>query len=174
MNTQEISKQQMEGMRGLADTNIKISDAKNILFKLEETETEYLEEREKKAVKRIQQVLEDSKDVLDMVQKNYYEVTQFNNTVSSFADSVMELYGKLVTCLDKFDEKSDLFEKETLRQSNEFNEIKKQIKIDQVSNENEKSNIEKAKESLAERERKLESDRGTLDRAIKRLKEGKI
>ncbi len=48
----EVSTEQMNALKVLAETNVKISEAKQALFEMEKMETEYLIAREKKARER--------------------------------------------------------------------------------------------------------------------------
>lgn len=53
MNEHTVTSEELKALQALAKLNIKISEARETLEKLYETETEYLIERERKAVERI-------------------------------------------------------------------------------------------------------------------------
>lgn len=174
MEIQELNKENMDTVKELAATNIKISEAKNILFKLQEQETEYLEEREKKALARIDKVLEDSRELLANAKGNYEEIHEFCRTITSFAEFLSEAHTKFGGVLESFKERNDEWNKELDRQNAELAEIRKNITIERSLLANEKKNIEEARKSIEKEMKKMVDERGTLDRAIKRLKEGRI
>lgn len=164
----------MDSVKELAATNLKISEAKNIIFKLQEDETVYLEEREKKALVRIDKVLEDSRELLDLTKGNYNEVHEFCKTISSFANFLSEAHTKFGGVLESYKERNDEWNIEIDRQNAELEEIRKNITIERSLLANEKKNIEKAREGIEKEMKKMVDERGTLDRAIIRLKEGRI
>lgn len=53
MENHILEKKTMEAVKALSDLTLKISEQQNLLCKLQEEETEYLIEREKKAMERI-------------------------------------------------------------------------------------------------------------------------
>ena len=174
MNEITVTKDQHDALKTLADTNMKISEAKNALFKLQETETAYLTAREEKAMGRINKMFEDSKDILTQTQKNYNETQQFHNTVSSFAESLVEAHKKFQALLADFDSRNDVWEKEVSHHEKQVTEIKHRIEEDKAKNANEKKNLELAKKSLEIEKKRLEDERGTLTRVIERLKNNRI
>lgn len=169
-----ISKEHMDSLKALADTNMKIGEARGTLVKLQEVETGYLVEREAKAVAVIQKVVENSADLLKEVKTNYREVHDLCSVASSFAEFLVEAYGSFSALKTAFDEKSTLWEAQVKEKEAEFAEIRKQIKQDNVLLANDKESLEKAKKALDIDRKKVVADRGEVERAIKRLKENRI
>lgn len=174
MIEQELTKENMDATKELAATNMKISEAKNIIFKLQEDETKYLEEREKKALERIDKVLDDSRELLDLAKGNYNEVHEFCKTITTFANFLSEAHTKFGGILESFKERNDEWNKEIDRQNAELAETRKNILIERSLLENEKKNIEKARQEIEKAMIKMKDERATLDRAITRLKEERI
>lgn len=170
----EFEQEKMNSIKALADTNVKIGEARGVLEALKKEESVYLEEREKKAVEVVDKVLADSKEVLGEVKENYQEVKDLLNSASSFADFLKEAYGSFTGLVEKFSEKSAAWEEEVARQQKEFAGIRQQISNDQVRLKNDREAIEKKEASLLVEKRKIDDQRATLERAINRLKEGRI
>ncbi len=170
----EISKEHMDSLKALADTNVKIGIAKGALQKLEETETSYLEERENKAVLRIQKIFSDSKELIDGIKANYTEVKTLLNTASSFADFLVKAHEAFSGLVDRFNEKSIVWEAKVAEQEDEFAKIRQEIKNDKVRIANDKEALNSREAGLKLLEKKLRDERGTLDRAISRLKENRV
>lgn len=170
----EFEKEKMDSIQALADTNVKIGEARGVLEKLKKDEVVYLEEREKKAIEVVDKVLSDSKEVLGEATKNYQGVKDLLNSASSFADFLKEAYTSFTDLVSKFSEKSAIWEEEVTRQQKEFADIKQQISDDQVRIKNDREALVKKEASLADDKRKIDDQRATLERAINRLREGRI
>ncbi len=147
----------MDIVKELAATNMKISDAKNILFKLQEDETVYLEIREKKALAQIEKILDESKELLDKTHENYDEIHDLCVSVCSFADFLTEAHGKFQGLLETYKESSDRWDAEFAKRHAELAEIKKNLAVERSIIENEKKGIEKAKQKIKEAEALIES-----------------
>lgn len=174
MTEKVVTAQHMEALQALADTNLKISESRALLTTLEEAETKYLVERERMATTRITEVLEASREVVLETKANYDEVQRFHGSVVAFADFLRQAYARFEAVVTLFDEKSRLWTTNIERQEAEIAEIRKLFSVDRAKIANEKKNIEVATKDLENGNRKLEDDRGTLERAIKRLKENNI
>lgn len=161
----------MNSLKALADTNLKISEVRTTLIKLEETETEYLEGREKKAVEKIQKVLDESKDLVEKTQNNYAEVHQLCVTASEFSETFTKIYVQFKEMLLEFDARSELWNKEVERQISEFTEIKKLIKLDKQTIENDKKGIEQSRKTIKNDQTHIESQRAQIKSAFEVLKQ---
>lgn len=174
MNEQVLEKEKMDSIKALSDVHIRISDAKNILFKLQEDETEYLVKREEKALTRIKKVIEDSQDLLDKAHQNYDEIHLFLQTITSYADFLQESHTKFQGLLTDFEERNTLWEEQVKRTEEGFAKQRQFIKQDAEEIEARRDAVEKATKQITNEKRKLESDRGTVERMIIRLKENRI
>lgn len=170
----EFEQEKMNSIKALADTNVKIGEARGVLEALKKEESVYLEQREKKAVEVVDKVLADSKEVLKEATENYQEVKDLLNSASSFADFLKEAYSSFTTLVGRFSEKSEIWEKEVARQQEEFAVIRQQISDDRVRIKNDREAIQREREVLSNEKRKIDDQRATLERAINRLKEGRI
>lgn len=174
VNIIELDKEKMNAVRELASVGVKISDAKNALSKLKEEEKTYLDEREKATVAKIQAVLDDSADLLKSAHGNYEQIHGLCQTISAFCDFLIEAQGEFHGLLEAFVEHREGWDKEFERQNAELAEARRGIAVERSFLENAKKDVEKAQEKLKEDRIKIADDRGTIDRAIKRLSEGRI
>jgi len=170
----EINKETMDSLKALADTNMKISEAKSTLYTLQKEQVEYLRNREKLTLEQVQKVLDNSKALVRETNENYEQVKTFYNTVSSYAQFLSEAHTNFDSLIGVFAEKSELWSQEIKRQEDEILTQKNRLKADHAKITDEREGIERAKVKLQEVERKLTSDRGTLERAIQRLKNNRI
>lgn len=168
-----VDTQKMDALKALADTNLKISEAKGFLIKLQEIETDYLVEREKKAVARIQNVLIESRELFHEVSTNYKEVNDLCRSASEFATFLGEAFRDFNSLVKDFDMRQDLWEAEVRAREAEFAEIKKLINVDRVLLKNDQDSVKRDKELLDIAKKKLSDDQGEVRRAIKRLKENR-
>lgn len=169
-----VSKQNMEGLKTLSEITLKISDAKNLLFKLQEDETEYLILREKRAMERIQKVIDDSGEMVKEADKNYEKIQELFNGISEFASNLVSIQEQFTSLFSAFNERNVLWEADMAKQQDEILDIRNKIKVDQIKIENDSKSIDIAKQKIKDDQRKLDSDRGTVERAIIRLKENRI
>jgi predicted nucleic acid-binding Zn-ribbon protein len=174
MNIQTLDKQTMDTLKTLAETNVKISEAKGVLLELEASKETFLSGRELEATKRVETVLENSGEILEKIQKNYDESHQLLSTISGFVDFLNEAKDRFLSVVENFDKRQVLWEESVSKHEKTVADIQRKIKVDQVGIETDKKTLKKGWENLEKAEIKLKSDQGLLERNIKRLKEGKI
>ncbi len=171
---QELEQQKMESIRAIADANMKVSEAKNLLFKLQEDETEYLVLREKKAMDRIQKVVDESQEILKQADQNHGQIKELLIGASQLVQDLLKFQQGLQGLFTEFDERNVEWEQKIGKQQDDLAEIQKQQSIQKVQIENDNKSLEKGRLKLSQDQKKLDSDRGTVERAIKRLKENRI
>ena len=174
MNTHELDKANMDSVKELADTNIKISEAKNILFKLQGDEKSYLDSREVKALEVVQKVLNDSAELLKEAKGNYLEIHELCTTANQFVQFLLEGYAQFQNIVKDFNEHSELWEQKIRKREGDLAEVRRGLEVDKTVMANDRKSLETAKKQFLNDKKKLESDQGTLQRAIKRLKENRI
>ena len=164
----------MEALSALASVSMQISEARNVLFELQSTETEYLVSREKKAVKQIEKIVSESSGLFNEAQKNYALVNDFAKEVTECATKLNELYADFTNLVAKKEQKLALIEDSIKNQMEVLENTKKAMRVEMEGVAGQKNVIEKMKKAIDVENKKLTDQRGTLDRAIKRLKEGRI
>lgn len=159
----------MDSIKALADTNLKISEAKNLLFKIQEEESNYLIERENKAIIKIQETLDSSRDLIKETKENYQEVHDLAHSASQFAGELIAFYEKLQDIKENFDKKSEIWEESVKKQNEEMSEIRKSIDIDKLIIENDKKSIEDAKIHIKSEYKRIESRNSQIKSALEVL-----
>lgn len=174
MKEEQISQEKMKAMQVLAETNVKIGEARGILTNLKAEEALFLDEREQKALARVQTILDESEETLKKAFSNYEEIKKFASTASDFANFLLEAYNDFQELKKTHDEYTQEWEKKVESTETHLSEIKEQIKVDQEQIASDKESINKAWKAIGEEKRKIRSDRATLETAINRLKKGRI
>lgn len=165
-----VTTEQINSLKILADTNLKISDAKNTLQKLQEEEKEYLQKREAEVHLMITKVLEDSKDLLEKTKHNYKEVKNFHNVTLSFSEFLKEMYEKYRVFVEDFDKRSELWNEIYNKEIEEIGELKKDIARDNEEIKRKNKTLEEDQEKLKKDRRHVESQQQTLEISYKELK----
>lgn len=171
---QQTSRDHMEALNALAQTNLKIGEARGLLVKLQEDETFYLIERERKAEMVIQGMLERSGTLLAEISKNYAEVMEYSRDVASLGEFIVSMSEDLRRMVEEFDAKDAAWWVKVGKQNEEFEKIRKDIKRDQILVNNDRIAVEAEKAKIALAWRKISDENSQIERAIKRLKENRI
>jgi len=169
-----LTKEKMDAVKALADTNIKISEARDTLAKIKALESSYLSDREKKAIEMIEKIIKDSENLLKEAKNNYEEIISLYNTVSGFSSFLTDSYGKFKEMLVEFEKKNILWTASLNAREEELSQISATIRLDKVRIKNDRESLNRKEEDLKLERRKINDDRAVIDRAITRLKEGKI
>lgn len=164
----------MEALEVLAKTNLEIGEAKSALKGLKDSTAAYIKEREGETLKMVQRVLSESADVFKMVQKNFTDTQQFQNTVSEFAKYLVEAQQEFSELVAMFEEYSALRNEEAQKQLKEVENFRKSVQIAHEKNEADRGELEQAKKNLAKEAKRVKDQRDTVARTIERLKKGRI
>ncbi len=174
MEIHEVEKQKMEVIQALATVNMKVSEAKGLLSKLEEQETEYLIEREARVMARIGKVLEESQQAIIDAHGNYAEKQKVAQSLSDFVTLLVETCEKFEKMREAYDEKTIVWENKVKTDETRLAELQRLIKVDGELLKEGKDALDRRENKLKQMERKITDDRGVIEREIKRLKEGRI
>ena len=174
MDIKTVEKGKMDALKALADANIAVSGVKATLATLKEEESEYLLEREQKALKEVQKIINDSETVLKTALENYTVIHQFGKDASELAVFVLEAYGDFKVLQSSFKELTEEWERSVVATKTSLEEMKKAILLDKGQLKLDQKAVETGWKAIAESKRKIKDDRETIERAIIRLKEGKI
>lgn len=174
MEIKTVDKQQMEALKFLAETNLKIGEAKTLLQTLQEDETKYLVGRENKVLARISVLLDDSAAILAESSGNYEKVKELYEAVCSFADLLAHAHDDFKAFEEQSLEKIALEEARLRNIEGTIADQRQQINVDRVKIENWTKSLNQREEKLIDDTRKVASDRAAVDNAIKRLREGRI
>lgn len=170
MNYEEVTKEHMDALKALADVNLKVSEARNLLTKLQEGETEYLVSREKKAVDRIQSVLAESTQLLEETTKNYEVIHDLAKSVTQTAKFLSDAHRDFGLLIEEKDKHYEAWEGDIKVQEEGIVSLRNGLKVDLSTVESARKQVESDKISLERERKKIEDQRGTLARAVARLK----
>lgn len=168
--TEDIEQQKRDALRLIADTNMAVSKAKNDLFAIQRDETTYLEEREKKAIARIQAVLDDSKDILDQAHGNYSAVKELCRDISELCSFLSEASGKFSDLLKVFEERNEAWDRDVEQTRAELAEISRKQALLATEQENEKKNIARDKAKILSDLKVIDSRQQQIKVALEVLK----
>lgn len=165
-----VDKQKMEALQALAETNLKVSEVRALLIKLEETEKEYLQGREQRAMERIKEVHAESAELLKETQQNYEGTRDILSSVSEFAEFLKGAYADFRGILDDFDRRNTLWEKNCTTWEAEAKATRDAIKVQQAKIENDKKANKQREQELEATRKQITDLKATLERTISRLK----
>lgn len=166
MNIQELNKQTMTAMETLANTNVKIGEAKGILQKLQEIETTYLEEREKATVLKIDSILNESEHLLSKIHSNHEEINHFYSTTASFVGFLSEIQDKFLKTITSFNQKADQWEEYVKKTQSKIDLLNRDIKVQQQGIETDKKSIEKGLKAIENGKKVIESRQAQIASAL--------
>ncbi len=169
-----VTKEHMGVLKALADVNLKVSEARNLLTKLQEEETEYLVSREKKALERVTNVLQQSHSLVEETNKNYETIEQFSKDVGEGAGLLQKAVEAFKGLTQSKDEHYKLWEGDIKNQEETIVSLRNGLKVDLSTVESARKQLEGDKVKLAQDRKTLDDDRAEVNRAIKRLKDKRI
>ena len=160
----------MDTLKVLADTNMKIGEAKLLLQSLSASETEYLQLREEKALDRINKMVSESSELLDTVTRNYSEVTDLANSASVMAAFLVEAYDVFHSLIEDFNKHNDEWEEKVRKNHEELSMSSIRIRSEQNAIDQDKKSIASAFNKIADEKRVIESRQQQIKSALAVLK----
>lgn len=141
---------------------MEISKARGLLVSLQETETLYLMNREKKVLDKINKAFEESREILNSTRENYAGVQEIISTISTFTSFLEGIHKSFNNLFDDFSERSVSWENKIDSQLIEIEEEKIKIKNDKLLIAKEKEFVKNSKEGLVALQTQIESKQATL------------
>jgi ABC-type transporter Mla subunit MlaD len=169
-----ITHQELESLKALSEANLKISEARNTLFRLKEEETEYLVERERQAMERVEATLKASESLVAEADKNYALVLQLVAQVTDFADKLEKTQQEVEGLASEVEQQAAALKEREEKLMADLQKQNKGIEITKKLLENRQKAIENDLKKLEKERIKIADDRGVIKRTIERLKKGKI
>jgi len=170
MDIQTVDSTKMEALKSLAETNLKVSNAKVTLAEIKNEHNAYIKKREEKVLDQIKAIIDQSQKILDEAYANYEEVHDLSKSVDQISTFIFEAHSDLLSLNKLFDERSSLWEKDVAAVNEIMSAKKKQILVDQTLIKNDQDSIKKTYKAIAVQKRKLQDDRETMEREIERFK----
>jgi len=169
-----LEKTKFDTLKDIADLNVKVSEARNTLLEIEKEKESFIAKREKQTVVKITKVVKESEEMLSKATNNYEQVNTLVRVVTGYTESIREAHEDLKVLVKDYSEKNTLWEKNYENQVHSLSHLEKRINDDKKALKKEFSELAKQKELLGKQRIKLEDEKETIKRSIKRLKKGKI
>lgn len=174
MSIESLTKEGMTSAKALVNLNIEISEARNVLFKLQSEETSFIENREKKTFKAIQALVETSKDLIKEAELHHGEIKELFIETTQFLQRVQEVYTALQELRVTVTSSMNLFETNVSEHEGQVADIQKQFLAERASITSDKKFVIREKNKLQQEWRKIEDEKSTISRTIERLKNNRI
>lgn len=171
MNIQTLDQQTMTALETLAQTNVKIGEARGILADLKLTETSYFEEREKATIEKIQAVLDDSEGIVAKIHDNYYEITQFYADITSFVGFLSQIQESVQTTIESFNKKVDVWEGQTKREEERLGVLRQNVETQQKQLDIDKKSRTEALKKIKDEKQLINSRQQQIAEALKVLEQ---
>ncbi|MFA6095412.1 MAG: hypothetical protein WC767_01055 [Candidatus Paceibacterota bacterium] len=174
MSLETIKKEEMESMRVLAETNMKISEAKAALSGIETSKDEFMAAREKEALEVVASTLEKIAEMLKDIGTNYEKLKEIRGLVLNIVDFADTFSKQIVSMKEELSESSEKATEKIRSWRLELEKREEEIKASLLSIESEKSALSEAWEKLRKAQKRLESDQKALAVAYKEIQNKKI
>lgn len=120
-----VDREGMKALEAIAKANMDASAAQANVAALRATETEYIAEREGKAGAAVDRVLAESEAILEQASENSSAVVMLSSTASDVAAKVSDIVLAVRGVLERFDQKSALWEQNMQDRENKLADEKK-------------------------------------------------
>lgn len=169
MNETIVTTEQMNALKALSETNMKVSEAKATLIKIEETKQRYFKLRDDEAKARVANIVAESAEALEQARQNYYETTQLYHTVSSFAIALLETSESVHGMVADFEREKLAWDISLKEQESSLATLRQEIDSDALKIQGEKEGIKRQLALLQIEKAKVADMRGTIEREINRM-----
>lgn len=174
MDTTVLDPEKFNAMKELATISENIAKGEAVLKELKETTDAYVLEREENVKARIAEILKESYESLQKISENRDALQRYASELGSFASGLMELLKEYRALKVTLDEKAELDGKSLKEALEKIASARQQLEIQRGTIQADADANSRERAWIAEEKRKLADERATLDRAIIRLKEGRI
>lgn len=173
MNIQELDQKTMTALETLAQTNVKVGEAKGILENLKLTEMSYLEEREKATIIKIQSILDESETIVSKIKGNYEEVTTFYANVCVYVEFLSEIQRKVAVVIKTFNKNVIAWEESVKREEDRLGLLRRDIEIQEKKVAIDKKSLIAGFKKLADEAKLIESRQAQLISALQIIEKKK-
>lgn len=169
MDITEVDAQKMDSLKQLAETNLKVSESRVNLSKLQEEEETFIVDREKRTVERVNKVLADSKEIIEEANNNYTAVQELTSVAKDFASYLSEAFNSFRGVRDAHKENQDVWEKHVTDTEEKLSETRKILQIDRKILEIDKETLKKTRQELKKEKQKIDEEWEEVKREKVRL-----
>lgn len=168
----KVDREKMQALEELARTNIAVSDAHTALDDVKGLETDYLVEREGKAMAAVDRVLAESEAVVNQAMENYDAVNTVAADVRTVASRTVDLFNALKGIMARFDQKSALWLKNVEDREGKLEEKSRALAVQKRLLDNDRKSLDERALLLTDAEAKVAADREEVEKmfALKEVK----
>ena len=169
----QLSTDRMEAVADLASTNMRTSEARNMLAEAEGALADYLVKREGFARAVIDNLLDETNTALADTTAAIKDTAAFAREAMQFADRVIDLFNGVSSVMEEFDKKSALWEKNVADREGRLAEGQQHLASARKALEGDRKFLSEKALALDAAERRLASDRVAAADISKKVKEVK-
>ncbi len=166
---QNLEHDQFEAAKKLADIGTKIAAGRALLVELEQGKNDFLEGREAEAIKRVADVLAQSKTILSEIGNYHSELVGYSNQVNGFYDDLLYLLQSVERWKQEFDADLAAKNKEIDAKIKENKLILEQVQQARALLAGESEGIGIKRRNLNEQTTKINDEWATLGRAAEEI-----
>lgn len=168
-----IKSEHMEAMKALAETNMRLSEAKSDLFSLRSEESRYLEERRSAEKKAVSDALDESRGMLAEIQEIRESARDLARESLILSDKARESVAEFNRMRSELIESERVRGEEIIRMLSEVREERNSLANESAMIDARRKEIQSMEKGISDERRRIDSERGALERAVKRIKDKK-
>lgn len=167
----ELSQEQFEIKKELAEIQAQISRARGTFQLLEQQKEEWLKEREIEANKRITKLFEESVEALNNVSKNHHELELLTREITDYAVQIETFYKRTLEKAEALKEYEIRLKEDLDFKEHQLSIEKNKVKMLSDSLIKKRENLEQQMLDLQKKTEQVESQRLALKYAFDELEE---
>jgi uncharacterized phage infection (PIP) family protein YhgE len=171
---QTLEQEKFDTVRELSELGIAIAEGRAVLEKLKSDTDTYVAEREEKAIQKVAQVLEESRDALAEVAKNHEELTSYLRAARDYAGSLARLHESLQQLKATLLSATEALEERIERHRIEVDRVRLETRRQFTLLAGERAALASDKIRRDEEWRKIADKAQTLERTAARLKQNRL
>lgn len=158
----EIEHEKMEAMKALADITSQISIGREKLSELRLEMSSFLSERDRLDKLRLTKLLDESKDLIGEIKKNYQELKNYANDLKSHTAFIGETHDTIKVIIQSIANTSSEFKTFIDEEIDKVAVMKAELEIDKRQVVEDNKEIENSREEIKKDRARIESQQATL------------
>lgn len=170
----KLDHEAFESIKELAAIQANIAEGRDTLANLEKNKESFLAVQEAELIERLQKALKESSSYVNEINKYNDELVEYRRDTDSYIKSLRYFNERVVSVSNTIETSVSNIIAHLDEQSEAISKAKKQIKLDRENIKTEREELAMKNKLMQEQEIKLKDGQETLERAITRLKQGRI
>jgi uncharacterized protein (DUF3084 family) len=169
----ELEQEKFNTVKALAEMQMQIATGTAELKRIERAKDEYMALRSAEGDERVARVLEESRDALEQTTKNHDELSRYGNELKAFASTLKSFSTQIVALSQHFREWMEREDAVLDEKRDALVAEKKEMKILAVNIQEDRKQLKRESDRVADEMRLLEDRRGLLERGFAELNRNK-